>query len=296
MIRAHDTLVGGTKIHWLEAGSGDSPFLLIHGFGSSTAKWLDALPLLGAERRTIALDLPGFGMSDAPRGPYSPAWLAGAVRAFCDEIGVDRAIWTGNSLGGLVAIHGAAAWPARVAGLIGVDAALPSEGGRPEARIVTSFIAPALPLIGELLYRQYVRRPPETLVRESLERNFVHPERISETTFRALEDDARGRRGRPHHARAVVRANRRMMWSLSARRETTWRVLRSVRVPTLFIWGVGDRLVPAEVGERAVKELPGSELIVIDDCGHNPQMECPEEFATSAIAFAERLAARAERA
>ena len=296
MIRAHDTQVGRTKIHWLEAGSGDPPFLLIHGFGSSTAKWLDALPLLGADRRTIALDLPGFGVSDAPRGPYSPAWLAGAVRAFCDEIGVDRAIWTGNSLGGLVAIHGAAAWPDRVAGLIGVDAALPVEGGRPNARILTSFIAPALPGIGELIYRQYVRRPAEVLVDESLERNFVRPERISDTTRRALVEDARGRRGRPDHARAVVRANRRMMWALSARRETTWAVLRSVRVPTLFIWGAADRLVPVEAGERAVKELPGSELIVIDDCGHNPQMECPEEFAAFAIAFGHRLAARAERA
>jgi pimeloyl-ACP methyl ester carboxylesterase len=87
-----------------------------------------------------------------------------------------------------------------------------------------------------------------------------------------------------------------MMWALSARRETTWRVLRSVRVPTLFIWGAADRLVPVGVGERAVQELPGSELIVIDDCGHNPQMECPEEFAASAIAFARRLPAPAARA
>jgi len=295
VIHSHDTWVGGTNIHWLEAGSGDPPFLLIHGFGSSTAKWLDALPLLGVDRRAIALDLPGFGLSDAPRGPYSPAWLAGAVRAFCDEIGVRRAIWTGNSLGGLVAIHGAAAWPDRVTGLIGVDAALPSEGSGPDARIVTSFIAPAMPVLGELIYRRHVRRPPESLVRESLERNFARPERISETTLRALVEDARGRVGRPDHARAVVRANRQMMWALSARRETAWKILRSVKVPTLFLWGASDRLIPVAVGERAVQQLPGSELIVIDDCGHNPQMERPEEFAASAIAFAHRIDARAER-
>jgi len=296
VIRAHDTRVGGTNIHWLEAGSGDPPFLLIHGFGSSTAKWLDALPLLGADRRAIALDLPGFGLSDAPHGPYSPAWLAGAVRAFCGEIGVRRAIWTGNSLGGLVAMHGAAAWPAHVTGLIGVDAALPSEGGRPNARVVASFLAPAVPILGQLIYRQYVRRPPETLVRESLERNFANPDRISETTLRALVDDARSRVGRRDHARAVVRANRQMMWALSARRETAWEILRKVKVPTLFVWGASDRLIPVAVGERAVQQLPGSELIVIDDCGHNPQMECPEEFAASAIAFAHRVDARAGRA
>ena len=147
MITEHETDVAGTKIHWLDAGTGDEPFLLIHGFGSSVAKWLDVLPLLAEERRTIALDLPGFGVSDAPRGPYSPAWLAGGVLAFCDAIGVSRAIWTGNSLGGLVAIHAAAARPERVVGLIGVDAALPTQSaGRPSASVLLAFVAPALPV------------------------------------------------------------------------------------------------------------------------------------------------------
>ncbi len=296
MIGEHETNVRGTNIHWLEAGSGDEPFLLIHGFGSSTAKWLDVLPLLGAERRAIALDLPGFGASDAPAGPYSPAWLAGAVLAFCDEIGVARAIWTGNSLGGLIAIHAAAAEPERVTALIGVDAALPTESaGRPSPRVLVSFVAPALPVFGELIYRRYVQRPPEVLVRESLERNCARPERISETTWAALVADARGRVGRPAHARAVVRANRQMMWALSARREQTWRVLDAVRVPTLFIWGARDRLISVDAGEQAVRRLPGSELVVIDDCGHNPQMECPDEFAAAAIAFARKVSARAER-
>jgi pimeloyl-ACP methyl ester carboxylesterase len=288
------TDVGGTKINWVESGSGDPPFVLIHGFGSSIAKWLDVLPLLGADRRTIALDLPGFGASDAPAGPYSPAWLAGAVRAFLDEIGVARAIWVGNSLGGLTAIHAAAAWPDRVAALIGVDAALPSEGtGRPSLGVLLGFVAPALPVVGEVVYRRYISRPPEQIVEESLRRNFADPSRVSETARRALIEDARSRVGRHDHARAVVRANRQMMWALSARREDTWRTLRSVTAPTLFIWGANDRLIRVEAGERAVEQLPGSQLIVIEDCGHNPQMERPEEFATSAIAFARSLDAKA---
>ncbi len=295
MITEHETNVRGTKIHWLETGSGDEPFLLIHGFGSSVAKWLDVLPLLGAERRAIALDLPGFGASDAPRGPYSPAWLAGAVLAFCDEIGVGRAIWTGNSLGGLTAIHAAASKPECVAGLIAVDAALPTESvGRPSARVLAGFVAPALPVAGELIYRRYFSRPPEAIVREGLGRNCAHPERISETTRAALIADAASRLDRPEHARAVVRANRQMLWALSARREQTWRVVESIRVPTLFIWGERDRLISVDAGEQAVRRLPGSELVVIDDCGHNPQMECPEDFAAAALAFSRRVGARAE--
>ena len=294
MITEHETIVGGTKIHWLEAGAGDEPFLLIHGFGSSVAKWIDVLPLLGVERRTIALDMPGFGVSDAPGGPYSPAWLAGGILAFCDAIGVKRAIWIGNSLGGLVSIHAAAARPDRVAALIGVDAALPTQSaGRPSASVLLAFVAPALPVVGEQIYKRYVARAPETLVRESLERNCADPSRVSERTFAALLDDARNRVGRPDHARAVVRANRQMMWALSARREQTWRVLESVTVPTLFIWGERDRLISVDAGEEAVRRLPGSELIVLDDCGHNPQMECPEEFTAAVLAFVRNLRARA---
>jgi pimeloyl-ACP methyl ester carboxylesterase len=108
-----------------------------------------------------------------------------------------------------------------------------------------------------------------------------------------LIEDARNRIGRRDHARAVVRANRQMMWALSARREATWATLRSVRAPTLFVWGSEDSLVSVAVGERALRELPGSELIVIDDCGHNPQMECPAEFASAVTAFARSASARA---
>lgn len=294
MITEHETSVRGTKIHWLEAGNGDEPFLLIHGFGASVAKWLDALPLLGAERRAIALDLPGFGASDAPSGSYSPAWLAGAALAFCDAIGVARAIWIGNSLGGLTAIHAAASNPGRVAALIGVDAALPTESvGRPSARVLAGFVAPALPVVGEFIYRRYFSRPPDVIVQEHLERNCAHPERITATTRAALIGDAAARLDHPEQARAVVRANRQMLWALSARREQTWRVVESVRVPTLFIWGERDRLISADAGEQAVRRLPGSELVVIDDCGHNPQMECPEEFSAAAIAFARRVVVRA---
>ena len=85
-----------------------------------------------------------------------------------------------------------------------------------------------------------------------------------------------------------------MLWALSARREQTWRIVASLRVPTLFIWGERDRLISVDAGEQAVRRLPGSELVVIDDCGHNPQMECPEDFSAAALSFARRAGARAE--
>jgi pimeloyl-ACP methyl ester carboxylesterase len=293
VIAGHETTVDGAKIHWIEEGAGDPPYLLIHGWGSSTVKWRDAMPMLSADRRTVALDLPGFGQSDAPDGTYRPGWLAGAVRAFMDQAGIERAIVIGNSLGGLTGIYLASMWPERVEALIGVSPALPNDGGRPTPKMIASFLAPAVPLVGELLYRRYIARPAEVVVRESLERNCANPDRVSEETRAAMIKEVESRRGKHDHARAVVRANRAMMWALSGRRERTWAVLSGIRVPTLFIWGDQDRLIPPSVGEQAVERLPGSQLIVIDDCGHNAQMECPDEFAASVIAFARSLDARA---
>lgn len=287
---AHSTFVGGTSIHWVEEGVGDPPLLLIHGWGSSVVKWMDVLPLLGASHRTIALDLPGFGRSSIPRATYSPAWLAGAVRAFMDATGIERAILVGNSLGGLVATHAAAAWPERVAGVVLVSPALPSEGPPPSARVLASLVAPALPGLGEVLYRRHVaRRSPERLVAESLERNCHDPVRVAPATVRALEDEARARRLNPAHVRPVVLANRRMVWELSARRERTWSVVRAVRAPALIVWGGQDRLLSPRIGERAVREIPGAELVVMDECGHNPQLEKPADFAAIVGGFARAL-------
>jgi pimeloyl-ACP methyl ester carboxylesterase len=293
VITHHETQVGSARIHWVEAGEGtEAPFLLVHGWGSSVLKWMDAIPLLAGHRRTIAIDLPGFGESSTPRGSYSPAWLAGSIQAFMNAIDVERAIVVGNSLGGLIAIHFAAAWPQRVEALIGVAPALPNDGPQPPMRNMAAVLAPTVPVLGEALFGRHVRRDPEAIVRESLVRNCVDPQRVSATTRAALVEEARARASRPEQVKSVTLANRRMMWALSGGREATWRIARLIKAPTLFLWGEGDRMVPAHIGDRAVREVPGAQLIVLKDTGHNPQMETPQEFASATIAFSRAVAAK----
>lgn len=293
MIVERETLVAGIPIRWAEAGEGDAPpFLLLHGLGSDHAKWLDAMPHLAAHRRAIALDLPGFGRSGAPDASYAPSWVAGGVRAFCDAIGVERAIVVGNSFGGLVATYFAAAWPERCEAAVLVAPVLPNDGPQPSAKIALGFLATALPGVGSVLTRSYWRRPPERIVAESLARNTVDPARVSPETRARLLADAQRKAASPPLLRAAYRSTRQTMWAVTGRRETTWATLRSVRVPTLLLWGAEDRVLPAHIGHRAVERLPGSHLIVIDDCGHNPQMEKPEEFARAVGAFVRALDAR----
>ena len=62
-------------------------------------------------------------------------------------------------------------------------------------------------------------------------------------------------------------------------------LLARVNIPTRIIWGKEDRLVPLECGQLYQKAIPGSDLVVIDNCGHVPQLEKPAEFVSAAMEF-----------
>ncbi len=61
--------------------------------------------------------------------------------------------------------------------------------------------------------------------------------------------------------------------------------LAVIKQPTLVLWGREDKLIPLSFGERFHKEIAGSRLRIIDNCGHMPHVECPKEFATAALQF-----------
>jgi pimeloyl-ACP methyl ester carboxylesterase len=50
-----------------------------------------------------------------------------------------------------------------------------------------------------------------------------------------------------------------------------------ITLPTLLLWGRGDRVVPLAVGERLAREMPEARLHVLEACGHLPAEECPDE-------------------
>ncbi|AOK56599.1 alpha/beta hydrolase [Burkholderia stagnalis] len=95
------------------------PVVLLHGIGSGAASWVRQLDALGASRRVLAWDAPGYGASTPVRGA-SPvaADYAAALGAWLDALGIERCVLVGHSLGAIVAGGFARALPARVAGLL----------------------------------------------------------------------------------------------------------------------------------------------------------------------------------
>jgi pimeloyl-ACP methyl ester carboxylesterase len=115
--------VDGLPIHYLSAGEGP-PLVLLHGAGDDALDWRWVLPALARTHRGYAPDPPGSDDSAKPVAAYSPAFFERFVASFADALGLGRATFVGNSLGGLVALRLAFSEPARVGALVLVDGAM----------------------------------------------------------------------------------------------------------------------------------------------------------------------------
>lgn len=112
----------GALLHVQEWGSGDDVCVLLHGSGDGAYIWAECVDSLAHSRRVVAPDLRGHGDSqwDSYRS-YSIQSYVADVRHVLDEFEVNRCVLIGHSLGGVIAIHVAAAVASRVAGLVLVD-------------------------------------------------------------------------------------------------------------------------------------------------------------------------------
>jgi pimeloyl-ACP methyl ester carboxylesterase len=101
------------------AGSDALPLVLLHGIGSGAASWVQQFEALGASRRVLAWDAPGYGAS-TPVDAESPvaAHYAAVLQDWLDALGIERCVLVGHSLGAIIAGAFAAANPQRVAGLL----------------------------------------------------------------------------------------------------------------------------------------------------------------------------------
>ncbi|MDO8372853.1 MAG: alpha/beta fold hydrolase, partial [Polaromonas sp.] len=133
--------IDGMQVHLRDEGPrGDPlPIVLIHGTSASLHTWEGWAAALRGQRRVIRFDLPGFALTGPNRqDDYSVEAYVRFVTAVVDQLGVQRFVLAGNSLGGQVAWATAAAMPQRVAQLVLVDAS----GYPPES----ASVPPSLPL------------------------------------------------------------------------------------------------------------------------------------------------------
>lgn len=250
----------GMLVHYRDQGpSGDPlPLVLIHGTGASLHTWEGWATELAQTRRVISFDLPGFGLTGPNAdGNYSDERYVAFVRQLLARLGVGRAIVGGNSLGGEIAWQLALADPARVAGLVLVDA-----GGY-------DFVPEAIP-IGFRIARTPVLREamrwvlPRRAIEDSVISVYGDPGRV--TT--ALVDR--------YYELSLREGNRvALMQRMDQMAPGPVERLGEIKVPTLILWGGKDRLIPPPWGEKFKQAIPGSRLVTFPALGHVPQEEDP---------------------
>lgn len=254
-----DVVVFGTKIHYLEAGSGPV-VILLHGLGGNSQNWALNIAPLAQKFRVIVPDQIGFGSSDKPFIHYRVGTYVDYLDQFCKELKIERASLVGSSMGGWIAAAYTVAFPGRVDRLVLVDAA----GYAPPANFD---------------YRILYNLNPSTRAGMKQVAALVFYNKLFQSD--ALIDAALAARitaGDGYTITSIIESITRGEDFLDNR-------VKSIKQPTLIVWGRQDGLTLLADGERFKKEIPNSTLLVIEECGHVPQFEKAGEFNAALLKF-----------
>ncbi len=267
----------GHDVHYLTAGdpSSDRLILLLHGFGANVSTWDLVLDDLGAAGFVVAYDRAAFGFTERPESwtgtnPYSSDGQLEVIQALVDEFGAGKeVVILGHSAGGNLAAAFAAKHPDQVDELILLAPALYSSGGTPEW-LNWVYDIPQLNHVGPALVSSIATSGLDLLERSYDDKSLVTDELKSKYT-----------------APLQIIGWEKAFWNFNKapRRTGIDQNLAGLTMPTLVITGDNDEVVATADSVRAAGEIPGAQLVVIENCGHLPNEEKPQEFLTAVAAF-----------
>jgi pimeloyl-ACP methyl ester carboxylesterase len=272
--------LNGQLVHLRDVGPRNDalPLVLLHGTSASLHTWEGWSAALQAQHRIISFDLPGFGLTGPYSGRYA-SWtyrgddLARFVLELLDHLQVKRFAIGGNSLGGELAWRVASLAPERVQRLVLVDAA--GYELRPES-VPIGFRLAALPGVNRL----FEWLLPRGVVEASVHNVYGDPSKVSpQLVDRYFELTLReGNRAALVQRLQAQTLDQRDVAASVAR-------IRSLKLPTLVIWGARDRLIPPAMAQRFHADIAGSRLVLFDTLGHVPQEEDAAATAAALRAF-----------
>jgi pimeloyl-ACP methyl ester carboxylesterase len=249
--------VAGIRLHVRDTGPKAAPALIfLHGFGSSLQTWDDWARDLENDHRVIRYDLPGFGLTGAdPTTDYSDHRSIAVLLALMDQLGVTRATIVGNSMGGRIAWTFAALNPERTDKLVLIS---PDGFASPGLGYGTKSKAP-------LMIRALPYVLPSFMLRDSLAPAFANAEVLTQALFTRYQDMMLA----PGVREAIVDRMDQMALLDPVP------LLKTIKAPTLLIWGEKDGMIPFANSADYLRALPHATLVPLPGIGHIPQEEAP---------------------
>jgi len=268
----------GLRFHYAEAGSGEDVVLCLHGWPQHWYEWRHLMPALAENHRVLALDLRGFGWSDAPADGYEKENMADDVLAVLDELGIERVKLVGHDWGAWIGFLLALKAPERFERYLSLNILPPWTSMRAMAPHLWRFWYQWLilsPGVGYRLHRggKFV---PKVLVGGS-----VRKEAWDDATVHAFSDTFT----EPARARAAVQVyrvfNLREAPAIGRGRYASARLT----VPTKLLFGTGDQALNHQILAGYERHADAMEVEKVEDCGHFIADERPELVAERAREF-----------
>jgi pimeloyl-ACP methyl ester carboxylesterase len=268
LLRIHNVRLPGRRVSTLTMGEGPD-VMLIHGLGGTKSSFFDTAAALSRDGyRVHAIDLPGFGGSSKPAtAPYTARWFAESVAGVMDTLEIERAHLVGNSMGGRVALEVGLRYPERVRGiaLLCPAVAFIKRGFHPIVRL-------ARPELGMLPHR-FTRG----MVESQFWSMFADPDAVDPAVADVAVEEFQRIYSSAGARFAFLCAARNIYLDKPFGKGGFYPRLAELEAPSLFVWGTHDPLIPAAFKRHVARWLPAAEQIVLEGCGHVPQVERPEQ-------------------
>ena len=262
--------IDGRRIHYLEAGSGET-ILLLHGWPTSAYLWRNLMLPLAETHHVVALDLPGFGHSAKnPADSYSFTYHERIIEGVLAKMGSEKISLVVHDLGGPIGIFWALRNPEKVSKLALLNTIIYPEFSRMVKLFVASSMLPGV--------RWWLSSKAgiEWAMRFGVHRK----DNLTDQVLRAYTSPFKTKNER----NSLLKTAHRL--SMKGFHEITEK-LPSLQIPVRLIYGENDRILPnvSQTMERVKRDIPHAELTSLPNCGHFLQEDEPDGIAKLLVEF-----------
>ncbi len=289
-MRSRYVTTNGIRLFCLESGPVDGPLvLLLHGFPEIAYSWRHQLSVLGeAGYHVVAPDLPGYGRSDKPDVTYDCDWINACLMGVVDAYGADRVVIAGHDWGGLLVWIIARQYPARIAGVIGVNTPDLPRSPMPPVQLMFKVLETPIYIMQfqERGVAEWVLgtwgRGSDDFIDMIFGMTTQNADAFPPAVLDVYKDAFRpaGALTPPIEYYRNLDRN----WEL-----TTPIADRTVDVPCLMISAADDPVLTPAMTAGMEERVPNLERVVIEDCGHWTQQERPGETNEAMLTYLNKL-------